>query len=497
MRKKKLAKNTISSLLFQVTTIICGFILPRVILLYYGSEINGLVNSITQFLQIISFLELGVGTVVQSALYKPLAEKDNSKISEIIASAGNFFKRIAYILLAYVVVLVLIYPYIANQNFGLIYTGTLIVAMSISSFAQYYFGVVDRLLLTADQRGYIQYNAQTITLLLNTFVSVILISNGFSIQLVKLTTSLIYLLRPLILRIYVNKKYSINRRIKYTGEPIKQKWNGLAQHIAAIILDGTDNIVLTIFSTLSAVSIYSAYNLVVFGVKQLFMSLFNGVQSLIGELLAKEEYDTLNNFFAKVEWILHTGVTIVFSCTGILLVPFVMVYTTGVTDADYYQPLFAIILTAANAMHCLRLPYNVMILAGGHFKQTQSNYIIAAAMNVVISIIAVHFWGLIGVAIGTFVAMLYQTIWMAWYNSKHFINWPILNFIKQIATDVVIALLSVLISNALINYEATSYVQWITLAIKVFIIVISVSAILNGLLYNKIIKGILKKKIDI
>ena len=68
MRKKRLVKNTIASLGYQISAIICGFILPRLIMTYYGSEVNGLVNSITQFLQVITFLELGVGAVVQSSL---------------------------------------------------------------------------------------------------------------------------------------------------------------------------------------------------------------------------------------------------------------------------------------------------------------------------------------------------------------------------------------------------------------------------------------------
>ena len=71
-RKKRLILNTCSSLIFQVITIVCGFILPRLILEAFGSAVNGLVNSITQFLAIISFLELGVGAVIQSSLYKPL-----------------------------------------------------------------------------------------------------------------------------------------------------------------------------------------------------------------------------------------------------------------------------------------------------------------------------------------------------------------------------------------------------------------------------------------
>lgn len=98
--------------------------------------------------------------------------------------------------------------------------------------------------------AFIHYTAQTITLLLNTIACVALMELGASIHIVKLATSLIYLLRPIFLRVYVNQHYRLNRAITYTGEPIKQKWNGVAQHVASVILDGTDNIVLTIFSTL-------------------------------------------------------------------------------------------------------------------------------------------------------------------------------------------------------------------------------------------------------
>ena len=175
MREKRLFYNTVSSLVFQLTTIICGFILPRLILSAFGSEVNGLVNSITQFLGIISFLELGVGAVVQSALYKPLAEKKQDDVSKIIASANKFFTRLGEILLIYVIILVVIYPQFAGKNFGFAYTATLIVAISISSFAQYFFGIVNRLLLTADQRGYIQYNAQTIAVVGNTIACFVLI----------------------------------------------------------------------------------------------------------------------------------------------------------------------------------------------------------------------------------------------------------------------------------------------------------------------------------
>ena len=160
-----------------------------------------------------------------------------------MVSANNFFQRLAQILFIYVLILMLVYPLIANQNLGFLYTATLIAAISISSFAQYYFGIANALLLNADQRGYIQYNAQTVTVVLNTAVCAVMISMNGTIQMVKLATSLIYLARPLALHFYVKRHYQIDWKIKYTEEPIKQKWNGVAQHIAAVVLDGTDTIV--------------------------------------------------------------------------------------------------------------------------------------------------------------------------------------------------------------------------------------------------------------
>lgn len=483
MRKLLLAKNTAASLIAQITTLICGFILPRLFLQHYGSVVNGLVNSISQFLSVIAFLELGVGAVVQSSLYKPLAEKDNQQISKVMVSANKFFQRLARILLVYVISLMIIYPFIANQNFGFIYTATLIAAISISSFAQYYFGIVNSLLLNADQRGYIQYNAQTVTIILNTIVCAIMISMNGTIQVVKLVTSIIYLARPIILQIYVNNHYKINWKIKYTQEPIKQKWNGVAQHVASVVLDGTDTIVLTVFSTLSNVSIYSVYFLVVKGVKTLFLSVTNGIQALIGELWAKQELDQLKSFFGWIEWLIHTGTTYVFSCTAALIVPFIQVYTLGIRDANYIQPTFAILLTLANAMHCLRLPYNIMVLAAGHYKQTQRNYIVAAILNIVVSVLTVKIWGLIGVAIGTLVAMTYQTIWLAIYDSRHFIYWPLKKVTRQFLVDIISSFLIISFGSHIVLKDIT-YFNWFFMAIKVAIVALFVAFCLNSLFYR-------------
>ena len=384
------------------------------------------------------------------------------------------------------------YPRLAGQSFDFVYTATLIVAISISSFAQYFFGIVNRLLLTADQRGYIQYNAQTLAVVINTVACFILIHLEYSIQIVKLTTSLIYLLQPFLIYLYVQHNYNINKKIKYTKEPIPQKWNGIAQHVAAVILDQTDTIVLTMFATLSDVSIYSVYFLVVKGVKQLFMSMTNGITSLIGELWARQELEELNKTFSWTEWVIHTGTTFVFGVTAILIVPFVRVYTLGIHDANYIQPLFASLIVVANAGHCLRLPYNIVILAGGHYKQTQNNYIIAATLNVIVSVLTVKKWGLIGVAIGTLVAMGYQTVWMAVYDSKNLIKWPLRNFVKQIFVDGLTVIIGFWATRMIAMSEVT-YIEWVFLAVKTAGIWVVIIGALNMIFYRDKMQSMIHK----
>lgn len=484
MYNRFLFYNSITPLIYQVTTIICCFILPRLILGHFGTEVNGLLNSITQFLAVIAFLELGVGAVVQSSLYKPLAAKDNITVSKVITSADKFFRRLGYILAIYVVVMILYYPYLVKQNFSFTFTATLIVAISIRSFAQYFFGIVNRLLLLADQKAYIQYIAQTAAVIANTVGCYILIAFDCSVQVVYGLTSLIFFLQPLAIHLYIKRSYALDRQIHYDVEPIKQKWNGIAQHIAAVILSSSDSIVLTTFSTLVNVSIYTVYYLPMSGARLMIMSMISGINALIGNLWAKQDLAELRKVFAWTEWSIHTGTTLIFTVTAILIVPFVQVYTHGVNDANYMQPVFGVLLVVANSGHCLRLPYNIMILAAGHYKQTQHNYIIAAVMNIVISIIGVKQFGLIGVALGTLAAMAYQTVWMAWYNSKNFIQWPMKNFFKQIGVDAVSAV-GIFAVGSYFSLSAVGYASWMILAMKVTACGIIVGAIVNYVFYKE------------
>lgn len=197
-RTRKLKLNMITTLIYQTISIVSVFILPRFFLQYYGSDVNGLVSSITQFLAVISLCEGGVGAVVQTALYKPIAENDEKEISRIYKSSTKFFNKIAIILIDYTAILVFVYPHIVNKSFDTLYTGILIVTLSISLLFQYYFAITYKLILNAAQLIYIQMIVSTVSLVLNIVISIVLMYMGMSIQIVKLASAGIFVLQPLV-----------------------------------------------------------------------------------------------------------------------------------------------------------------------------------------------------------------------------------------------------------------------------------------------------------
>ena len=493
MRKIKLYLNSGSSLLYQVILMISGFILPIFIIGSYGSEVNGLTNSIVQYLSIITFLECGVGAVVQYSLYEPLSNKDNKRISEILSSASRFFRFIAICLLGYVILLVFLFPLITVNDYDWIFTACLIVAISISSFAQYYFGIVNQLLLNADQRAYINNFSQSAILIVNLIISIVLIKAGASIQVVKIISSLVFLIRPIILQIYVSKHYDIDIKIKFEGEPIKQKWNGLAQHIAAIVLDSTDILILSAFSSFALVSVYTVYRLVFNGLRMILQTISNGFHSLLGELHAKKEVDNLNNTFGFMEWFVHSLTTIIFGCCFILIIPFIKLYTKNFDDFNYIEPLFASIMTIAFAFNCLSIPYHAMILAAGHYKETQLYFIISAILNLIISISLVFNYGLVGIAIGTLIAMCFQCFWMCIYISQKIIKWSYKKILKQFITDIIIFILSFLICHYFIEYSVLNFFDWFIYAIIVGIIWLFVFLFVNVIFNYSVFKKYLIK----
>ena len=501
MRSKNAIYNIITNLILQLITIIYGFIVPKIIIGKFGSNTNGLISSITQFLQYIILLESGFGPVVKSILYKPISKKDKNMITKILKSTEDFFRKVAYIFLIYIIILCILYPMLVSNYFGYVYTISLIVIISISTFAEYFFGMTYSLFLQSNQKTYIISLIQTLVYIFSALTIVILAKFNTSIQIIKLSAGIIFILRPLLQNYYVKKKYDIKlNEIKEKYE-IKQKWDGLAQHIASVIHGGTDITILTIFCKLTEVSVYSVYYLVVKGIKSVIIAFSNGIDALFGDMIAKNEYENLNKKFNLYEILYFSITTIIFSCTIILITPFISVYTKGITDTNYIRYKFGILLVISEYIAMIRLPYISITYAAGHFKETQIGAWIECLSNITISIILVWKYGIIGVTIGTIVAMTIRTIEFVYHSNKYILKRNNLETIKKVFIVVIETILIVFIYKYLPSVKNDNYINWFINAFIAFVVSLLIVIITNALFFwneikdiKKILLGLIKRK---
>lgn len=475
--------NSELAILYQAVLIITSLILPRCFLYYYGSEVNGLVTSITQFLAFVNICDLGISAVVSSAYYKPLAENDVNKISKIFVYSRKFFRTVGMILFAYIVFLLAFYPTFINTDFEYWFTFTLIAAMGISQLGQYFIGISYQLLLNSDQRSYVQLIVNGSTLILNTVASIILMITGADIRTVKLITSLIYLLRPILMWLYVKKHYTIDFSVTSDSSVVEQKKNGIIQHISYMIYENTDVMVLTFFSTLENVSVYSIYTMVTGSIKRIINSATTGVQALLGNMIANEEGEELFRFYSFYNWGVHTVSTLMFTVTGLLIVPFVSIYTSDINDADYHAPVFAVLITIAYFFSTVRNCDYVLIRAAGHYKQTQNAALAEALLNLIISVVCVFKFGLIGVAIGTAVSTLFFVIYQLVYFSKRIIFLPLKYSAKQIMVDVLTSAVGIAAAINISVFENT-VITWLMQAVIVTVLCGAVSVIIQFVFYK-------------
>lgn len=485
MRSKKAVINIITTLALQVIAIVYGFIVPKIIITSFGSSVNGLVSSITQFLAYISLLESGIGPVIKASLYKPIANKNKKEISDVLKASEKFFKTISYIFIIYLLILAFVYPLIVSSEFGYFYTLSLVIIISISTFAEYYFGMTYKLYLQAEQKTYIISMIQIITYIFSIIIIVILAKLNCSIHLIKLISGFIFVLRPILQSIYVKKKYQINIMLSNKNYHLKNKWDGLAQHIASVIHNNTDITILTIFTNLVEVSVYSVYYLVIKGINSLMQSFAGGIDASFGDMIAKKEYDNLNKKFNMYEVFYFTIVTIIYTCSIILIVPFVSVYTKKIVDANYIRPLFGTLLVLSEFLWAIRLPYSSIALAAGHFKETRKGAWIEAITNIVISVILVFKYGIIGVAVGTLIAMLIRTVEFVYHTNKYILNRNIFESIKKILVIIIEALLIIFLSKCLPKINVISYLTWIEFALLVGLLVIIIVLPINIIIYKK------------
>ena len=497
MNTRKAIANLVSNIILQIITAIIGFILPRLFLTTYGSSINGLISSIKQFLSYLKVIEAGVGQASIAALYKPLNNNDTSKINGILSATNLFYRRSGYLFIILVILLAFLYPKIIGNEVNSELAFYMVLVLGVTGMWEYLLIGKYRVLLVADQRGYVIFIIQTFLLIISTCISIILIYMNYSIIIVMAVSTSIMLTNIIFIEKYIRKTYKyFNANIKPDTNEIKNKWDALTHQIAGMVVFNTPLVIITIFEGLIEVSVYTIYSMV-FNAITLFVSTFStAMLAVFGNLIARGNDTHLEKNFKNFEYIFYAVVAFLYTCSSVLVLPFIEVYTKGVEDADYTRPLMATLFIIIGIANAIRIPSNTLINSAGHFKETKRSAVIEAIINLTTSLTFVQFFGTEGVLLGGLCSYAYRTLNLIMYSSKNILKKPSKQTFIMIVRNFVLATIA-FVPFMLINVIAESFFVWICWAIGISFWTISVVVIGNYFMDSETMREIvtrLKKK---
>ncbi len=487
-RAKQTKFNITISLLHQLVTAVCGLVLPRFILSNYGSEVNGVIQSVSQLLGYTVLFECGIGGVIRASLYKPLADNDEKAISDIYNNTKHFFNKMSLLFIAVMCFLCFGIKLIVSTEFSALYVGVLTLILGINTYFSYYFGISQQILMKADQKLYMVQLVQSVTLVLNLVLCIVAIESGLGIHAVKFITAAVFLLNPLVYKVYVKRHYKINKTLYDSSSTLKGKSDAIIHHIAYFVHRNTDIVIISAFCGVKSASVYSVYNAVIIMTENLLDSISAGLAAAMGNMIAKDEKEALGNSFEIYEAV-NTFLTMaIATVTAILIVPFVGIYTSGINDVNYIEPLFAYMMIGAGAMYCLRMPYGTVVGSAGHYKETRFGAICEMALNLGISLVLVKPFGITGVAASTFLAMTYRTFYLVWYLSRNILKRPVIKYLKSFILNLAVCVAVVWIFKECLTVAPDNLIEFLVEAVKVSLIVFPVFALLNFILNKSLFK---------
>jgi len=435
MRSEKAIKNSLYAVLTQLITSVLAFVGRTIFIKTLGYDYLGISGLFSNILTILSFAELGIGVAISYTLYKPLEEKNENKVNIIMTLYAKVYLYIGFIILSVGLSLIPFLNKLINGNPNIPHLKLYYIIMLLSTVSSYFFAY-RRTLLTADQKSYV---CEKNNMVFDIFAKILEI-----LVLVILKNYIIYLLVSFIKTVASNISISIiaGKRYPYIKKKATEKLDieeqksikknviGLiCQKLGAIVLNGTDNLVISKFVNIATVGVYSNYYLLTGMVTTLLNNAFYGITASVGSIKASGNKEHLYKTFKRMYFTAFFIFGFIAICLKTMFKDFIVLWI-GNEGTLPQTTVFIIIINFYIAG--VRLVVTIFKNASGLYWNDRYRPLIECLINLTTSIILVKIIGITGVFVGTLFAGICTTIWMEPYILyKHAFEKSVLPFLKS------------------------------------------------------------------
>lgn len=436
-RVRKSVLNAEVEMFFYFLTLFVSFFSRKIFLENLGADFIGLTGTLMSILGILNLSELGIGLSISYFLFKPLANNDQDKINEILSLLGYLYKNIGFFISSAGIILCFFFPLIFNNttlSLGIIYFAFL---SFLGSNVIGYFINYRQIILSADQKMYliaIYFKSFNILKALLQIALAIFYKNIYVWVGIEFVFSI---LECFILNWKINKEYPWLHTDKRKGrkllikypEIIKKTKQILIHQLKDFFLTKSDEILIFIFISLKMVAYYGNYVMIITKLSTFFLTIFSGVSSGIGNLVAESSKQHIKDIFWELSSAKYMTAGILVISLSFLITPFIRWWL----GEEYILSNTIVALFMINLYIMQTRPIVDM------FNHSYGLYgdIWAAwaegAINIIVTIISASKWGIVGILLGKNVSLfLIVTLWKPYYLYSQGFKESILSYWKGI-----------------------------------------------------------------
>jgi len=456
---KKIVINSFFSVGAKLISLVLNFLTRKLFIIFLGGKVLGLDSLFVELLGLLNLADLGLGMSLQFNLYKPIIEKNESKIASLLNAAKKMYNIIGGVVLIFGIVLSFFLQYLIKDNsFPLTFLRVVFI-LNVINNAVSYFGVHKRLFLQTVEDIYVTNIVDVlinITCYVFKLISVIVLKNYYIYIVIGIFQTIFS--NYIIVQI-CNKRYPyLKKNNTYFKEDFIVLIDNLKQlipnRISNYVFFCTDNTIISIFMGLEVVTVYTNYSSVV---SQAFWAsaMIAGVMkvsfgNMMQEDKCKGRHITYLNAYQLLQFLYSSIVGVVLY---VLLDDFV-IYLYG---EEYVISRICVLLFIVDFFaHSMYQPLSMMLEIQGEFISLKVQAYIETMLNIIISVVATYKLGLIGPILGTMVVD-FITIGFRMYTCfwKHYRQYTIKE-IQKFILFILLFFLELFIADNVMNHFKNS-----------------------------------------
>lgn len=412
------ARNTTVAVTARVIAILMGY-LTRVVLTHtLSKEYVGVNGLFTDILSVLSLSELGIETAITYALYKPIAEGDIEKQKALMRMYRRFYRGVSGVVLIGGLLVIPFMDVLVKSQIKIEHL-TVIYLMYLLNSVLSYLMIYKRTLIDAHQLGYIGVLYHTFFLLVQYLaqIAALLLTGNFMLYVGIMIACMI--LKNYCISLKAERMYPYLRDRKVQKLPQEEK-NAIYHNIRAmlmhktgnVLVNNTDNLLLSSIIGLVSVSCYSNYFLIIGSVRQVLNQVFQGITASVGNLGVEESKERIRKIFEASffmgQWVFGLASICLYE-----LIDFVVAFSFG--EQYVFTKDVTLILCLNFYLTGMRQAILVFRDSMGLFWYDRYKFLAEAFINLTVSIILGRYMGTTGIFLGTMVSILATSLWIEPY----------------------------------------------------------------------------------